>query len=285
MPLADMASLLRGHRAIGAFNFVQLELAEAIVAGAERADVGAVLQLSENAVRFHGGLAPVASAALRLAESASVQIVVHLDHATDEALIDEAIAVGLPSVMFDGTHLADTENVARTREVARRAHAAGVWVEAELGEVGGKGGAHTPGVRTDVDDAVAFTAETEVDALAVAVGSSHAMTRRDAHLDEGLIARLAARVPVPLVLHGSSGVPDRGIDAAIRAGIRKVNIGTHLNIVLTSAVRKALAADAAVVDPRLYLAPGREAVAAEVARLIRVIANGDVTPDLTGARL
>lgn len=285
MPLADMASLLREHRAIGAFNFVQLELAEAIVAGAERADSGAVLQLSENAVRFHGGLAPVASAALRLAESASVPIVVHLDHATDEALIDEAIAVGLPSVMFDGAHLADTENVARTREVARRAHAAGVWVEAELGEVGGKGGAHTPGVRTDVDDAVAFTAETEVDALAVAVGSSHAMTRRDAHLDEDLIARLAARVPVPLVLHGSSGVPDRGIDAAIRAGMRKVNIGTHLNIVLTGAVRKALAADAAVVDPRLYLAPGREAVAAEVARLIRVIVNGDVTPDLTGARL
>lgn len=285
MPLADMASLLREHRAIGAFNFVQLELAEAIVAGAERAGAGAVLQLSENAVRFHGGLAPVASAALRLAESASVPIVVHLDHATDEALIDEAIAVGLPSVMFDGAHLADTENVARTREVARRAHAAGVWVEAELGEVGGKGGAHTPGVRTDVDDAVAFTAETEVDALAVAVGSSHAMTRRDAHLDEDLIARLAARVPVPLVLHGSSGVPDRGINAAIGAGMRKVNIGTHLNIVLTSAVRKALAADAAVVDPRLYLAPGREAVAAEVARLIRVIVNGDVTPDLTGARL
>lgn len=284
MPLADMASLLREHRAVGAFNFVQLELAEAIVAGAQRAGGGAVLQLSENAVRFHGGLAPAASAALRLAESATVPIVVHLDHATDEALIDEAVAVGLTSVMFDGAHLDDTENVARTREIARRAHGAGVWVEAELGEVGGKGGAHTPGVRTDVDDAAAFTAATGIDALAVAVGSSHAMTQRDALLDDDLIARLAARVPVPLVLHGSSGVPDDGIDAAIRAGMRKINIGTHLNVVLTGAVREALAAGPGIVDPRVYLAPARDAVAAEVERLIRLIAHGEFVRDPVGAR-
>lgn len=283
MPLADMPTLLRGHRAVGAFNFVQLELAEAIVAGAEQAGSGVVLQLSQNAVRFHRGMAPAATAALRLAEEASVPVVVHLDHATDEALIDEAIALGLPSVMFDAAHLDDAENVARTRAVAARAHAAGVWVEAELGEVGGKGGAHTPGVRTDVDDAVAFVADTSVDALAVAVGSSHAMTHRDAHLDDDLIARLAARVPVPLVLHGSSGVPDRGIDAAVRAGMRKINIGTHLNVVLTAAVRSALSADAAVVDPRTYLAPARDAVTAEVARLIRVIVDGEISADPTEA--
>ncbi len=271
MTLANMSTLLAEHRAVGAFNFVQLELASAIVAGAEEAGTGVVLQLSQNAVRFHGALAPAASAALALASGARVPVVVHLDHATDEDLVDAALAAGVRSVMFDGAHLPDDENVARTRAVADRAHAAGAWVEAELGEVGGKGGAHTPGVRTDVEDAAAFVAATGVDALAVAVGSSHAMTERAAALDEDLISRLAARVPVPLVLHGSSGVPDAGIDGAIGAGMRKINIGTHLNVVFTGAVREALAADPAVVDPRTYVRPARDAVAREVARMLRLI--------------
>ena len=274
MPLVDMPTLMGAHRAVGAFNFVQLELAEAIVSGAERAGCGVVLQLSQNAVGFHRGLAPAAVAAMRLAEAADAPVVVHLDHATDEALVDEALALGMPSVMFDGAHLDDDENVARTREVARRAHAAGAWIEAELGEVGGKGGAHTPGVRTDVDDAEAFVAATGVDALAVAVGSSHAMTSRDALLDDELIARLATRVPVPLVLHGSSGVSDRGIDSAISAGMRKINIGTHLNVVFTEAVRRTLDADPSMVDPRRYVAPARDEVAGEVARLLDVIVAG-----------
>lgn len=277
MTLATMSTLLENHRAVGAFNFVQLELAEAIVAGAEQAGAGVVLQLSENAVRFHGALEPAASAALALAESARVPVVVHLDHATDEALVDAALAAGVRSVMFDGAHLPDDENVARTRAVAHRAHAVGAWVEAELGEVGGKGGAHTPGVRTDVDDAVAFVSATGVDALAVAVGSSHAMTERAATLDEQLIRRLRERVRVPLVLHGSSGVPDAGIDGAIDAGMRKINIGTHLNVVFTAAVRRVLESDPAVVDPRSYVRPAREAVAGEVARILRLIVESQAS--------
>lgn len=273
MPLVTMPDLLADARAVGAFNFIQLEVAEAIVAGAERAGTGVILQLSQNAVAFHGGIAPAAAAALRLADAAAVPVVVHLDHATDEALVDEAIALGLPSVMYDGAHLADAENLARTAEVAARAHDAGVWIEAELGEVGGKG-AHVPGVRTDVEDAVAFVAATGVDALAVAVGSEHAMLERTATLDGALIAELAARVPAPLVLHGSSGVSDAGIDAAIRAGMRKINIGTHLNVVFTGVVREELARHPDVVDPRKYVRPARDAVAAEVARLLTLIVGG-----------
>ena len=273
MPLATMPDLLADVRAVGAFNFIQLEVAEAIVAGAERAGMGVVLQLSQNAVAFHGGIAPAATAALRLADTAAVPVVVHLDHATDEGLVDQAIALGLASVMYDGAHLADAENLARTADVAARAHAAGVWIEAELGEVGGKG-AHVPGVRTDVQDAVAFVAATGVDALAVAVGSEHAMLERTAALDEALIAALAARVPAPLVLHGSSGVSDAGIDAAIRAGMRKINIGTHLNVVFTGVVREELARHPDVVDPRTYVRPARDAVAAEVARLLTLIVEG-----------
>lgn len=272
MPLAGMQSLLDGSRAVAAFNFVQLEVAEAIVRGAEAADEGVVLQLSQNAVAFHGGLAPAVTAALRLADSALVPTVVHLDHATREPLIDEALLLGVPSVMYDGAHLPDAENLARTAAVVERAHAAGAWVEAELGEVGGKG-AHAPGVRTDVDDAAAFVAATGVDALAVAVGSEHAMRERRATLDAGLIRALAERLPVPLVLHGSSGVPDAGIVEAIEAGMRKINIGTHVGAVWTRAVRAELERDLSLIDPRAYLAPARDAVAREVERLVRLISG------------
>lgn len=265
-----MPDLLAAHRAVGAFNFITLEVAEAVVAGAEAAETGVILQLSQNAIAFHGGIAPAATAALRLAEAARVDVVVHLDHATDEPLVDEALAVGIRSVMFDAAHLSDAENVARTAAVAARVHAVGAWIEAELGEIGGKG-AHAPGVRTDVDEAARFVAATGVDALAVAVGSEHAMRERSARLDEDLIARLAAELPVPLVLHGSSGVADAGIDGAVRAGMRKINIGTHLNTVLTAAVRDELDRDRDAIDPRRWLAPGRAAVAGEVHRLLDVI--------------
>jgi fructose-bisphosphate aldolase class II len=186
--------------------------------------------------------------------------------------VDEAIALGFGSVMFDGGALPYDENVALTRAVAGRAHAAGVYVEGELGEVGGKDGAHAPGVRTDPDEAHAFVAETGVDALAVAVGSSHAMTDRSASLDIALIGRLRAALGVPLVLHGSSGVADAVIMDAVRAGMTKINVSTHLNGFFTRAVRATLDADVRLVDSRKYIAPGRAAVVDEAARMLRLFA-------------
>ena len=147
----------------------------------------------------------------------------------------------------------------------------GLFLEAELGEVGGKDGAHAPGVRTDPAEAAAFVAATGVDALAVAVGSSHAMSARTAALDFELIARLRSAVPVPLVLHGSSGVADEDLRKAVCAGITKINVGTLLNVHFTRAVRKYLAADDAVTDPRRYLAPARVAVSEAVAAMIAAI--------------
>jgi fructose-bisphosphate aldolase class II len=146
-----------------------------------------------------------------------------------------------------------------------------MWVEAELGEIGGKDGAHAAGARTRPDEAAGYAAATGVDALAVAVGSSHAMLTRDAALDLELITRIRRAVSVPLVLHGSSGVPDHVLTAAIGAGMTKINIATRLNKVFTAAVRDRLAADAALVDPRRYGAAGRDAVASEVARLLAVL--------------
>jgi fructose-bisphosphate aldolase class II len=165
----------------------------------------------------------------------------------------------------------------RTRAAAEWAHSAGLWIEAELGFVGGKPdspqSAHAAGVRTDPQEAHAFVAATGVDALAVAVGSSHAMTTRTAALDTDLIAAIHATVPVPLVLHGSSGVPDDQLRAAVAAGIRKVNVGTALNVAMTRSIRETLAGDPELVDPRKYLAPARDAIAASVCELIGVISG------------
>ncbi|MER7582797.1 class II fructose-bisphosphate aldolase [Kitasatospora sp. NPDC097691] len=276
MPLTPTAEIVRTAAergaGAGAFNVVQIEHAQAIVAGAQAAGRPVILQISQNTARYHGGLEPIALAALSIARAASVPVAVHLDHAESAELVREAVGLGLGSVMFDGSALPYEENVAATRDVVGRCHAWGVQVEAELGEIGGKDGAHAPGVRTDPDQARDFVAATGVDALAVAVGSSHAMATRDAVLDLALIARLRAAVPVPLVLHGSSGVGDAGLAEAVRAGMTKVNIGTRLNRVFTGAVRAHLGAHPEAVDTRRYLSPAREAVAAEVARLLRLLA-------------
>jgi len=283
MPLAAMDDITGPARdagsGVGAFNVIGIEHAEAIVAGAEAAAFPVVLQISENCVAYHRGLAPIAAACLALARGAAVPVAVHLDHASDVALVEAAAGLGLGSVMFDASRLPYADNVRTTADVAASCHRRGVWVEAELGEIGGKDGVHSPLARTDPGEAASFVAATGVDALAVAVGSSHAMATRDAVLDLGLIRRLRAAVSVPLVLHGSSGVPDEDLTAAVRAGMTKVNIATQLNKVFTGAVRLALSAQPTTTDPRRYGAAGRDAVAAEVARLLRLLGSGHNSPN------
>ncbi|WP_277243341.1 class II fructose-bisphosphate aldolase [Mycolicibacterium obuense] len=280
-----VAAAIENRCAVLAFNAITVEHAEGIAAGVERAGAAALIQISENTVRFHGGaLAPIAAACAQIAGRSTAPLAVHLDHIQDAALLDEVIgsapALGVTSVMIDAAHLDADENVGQTAAFVERAHAAGLFVEAELGQVGGKDGrvlgAHEPGARTDPGEAAAFATQTGVDALAVAVGSSHAMTTRDAELDMALIRDIAAKVSIPLVLHGSSGVSDDNLRAAVAAGIRKVNVGTALNIAYTGAVRGVLESDAALTDPRKYLVPAREAVAETVAHLCRVVAEVQV---------
>lgn len=261
----------------GAFNVIHLETIEGLIGGAEAAGRPVILQISENCAKFHGGLEPVALATLAAARRASVPVAVHLDHAEDEALAYEAVDLGFGSIMYDGAHFEYEQNVEVTARVAAYAHARGVYVEAELGKVGGKDGAHAPGVLTDPTEAAAFVAATGVDALAVAVGSSHAMTERSAALNLVRIAELKAALDVPLVLHGSSGVSDEIIVAAIAAGMTKINVSTHLNGFFTRAVREYLDANPAVVDSRKYLGAGRTALVPEVARLLDLFAGAGQT--------
>jgi fructose-bisphosphate aldolase class II len=278
MPAARMGEIVgpaaAAGRGVGAFNVIGIEYAEAIVAGAEAAAAPVVLQLSQNCVAYHGALDPLGRACAAIAGSAAVPVALHLDHATGTELVREAAALGIGSVMYDASALPYGQNVRATAEVARWCHERGMWVEAELGEIGGKDGVHRLRARTDPGDAARYAGATGVDALAVAVGSSHAMLTRDAVLDTGLIARIHGAVGVPLVLHGSSGVPDAALAAAVGAGMTKINVATQLNKAYTAAVRDRLAADPALVDPRRYGAAGRDAIAAEVTRLLRVIAAG-----------
>lgn len=281
MPLAatgDLVAAAAGARtAVAAFNIITLEHVEAVIAGAESVAAPVVLQVSENAVKFrYGRLLPLARAAAAAAERASVPVALHLDHVESDDLLRQAAAAGFSSVMYDAARLPYEENLAATRAAADWAHAQGLWIEAELGAVGGKNGeppldAHAPGARTDPAEARAFVADSGVDALAVAIGSSHAMTTRTAALDHDRLKRLAAALGVPLVLHGSSGVPDDELTAAVAGGIAKVNVGTALNIAMTGAIREFLAAHPEAVDSRKYLSVGREAMAGTVARLIRVL--------------
>lgn len=283
MPLVSTAELVTAARAaaraVAAFNVITVEHAEAIAAGVEAAGTGAVLQVSENAVKFHGGdLAPIAAATAAVARASTARLSLHLDHVEDVALLHAAHAHGFGSVMFDASGLGYGENVKATAEAVRWGHERGMWVEAELGRVGGKAGeppldAHAPGVRTDPAEAAAYVGDTGVDALAVAVGSSHAMTERTAALDHALITRLRDAVPVPLVLHGSSGVPDTELRRAVAAGMVKINVGTALNTAFTGAVRAFLEAHPRAVDPRQYLAPAREAMARTVAGFLRTVSG------------
>lgn len=259
-------------RGAGAFNVITLEYAEAIVAGAEAAGAPVILQVSQNAVAYHHGqLRPLAAAAAAVATLSATPVSLHLDHVTDDGLLHQAADAGFSSVMYDASTRPYQENVAATRAAAQWAHGAGLWIEAELGEVGGKDGAHAPGVRTDPGDAGRFVADTGVDALAVAVGSSHAMTTRTARLDQELITRLREALAVPLVLHGSSGVEEGELASAVAHGMTKVNIGTILNVTFTGALRAYLAGDAKVVDPRRYVSVGRDAVSEVVAGLLRAL--------------
>ncbi|MEU1438770.1 class II fructose-bisphosphate aldolase [Streptomyces sp. NPDC005786] len=282
MPLVSTGELVSAAQAegrgIAAFNVITLEHAEAIAAGAERAGAPAILQISENAVKFHGGrLAPIAAAAAAVARASSAPLALHLDHVESVELLHQAHGTGFGSVMFDASKLGYEENVRATAEAVAWGHERGIWIEAELGKVGGKEGeapldAHAPGVRTDPAEAAAYVAATGVDALAVAVGSSHAMTERTAALDHELIGRLRDAVPVPLVLHGSSGVPDEEIRQAVASsGMVKINVGTALNTAFTGAVRAHLAENTTGVDPRKYIAPGREAMSATVAGFLALM--------------
>lgn len=266
-----VAEKANSSTAIGAFNVILLEHAEALVMGAEKSQLSLILQISENCVKYHGALKPISVATIAIAEASSLPISVHLDHAESEELVREALDLGYDSVMFDGSKLGYKENVAASQRMRALCDSYGATLEVEIGEVGGKDGVHAPGIRTKPAEAKDFADETGANLIAVAVGSSHAMSTRDASLDFRLIRDIAAEVKIPLVLHGSSGVSDADLQEAVRAGMRKINIATHLNGIFTDRVRAELGKNPSLTDPRKYIGLSRDDVSDEVARLLTLL--------------
>lgn len=277
MPLLSMHELWNRSSRTGipvvAFNVITLEHAEAVVWAAEETGIPVIAQLSENAIAYHNGPDALAAAMVSLAEASRGPVVLHLDHITQPDLARRTLDLGFSSVMWDSSTVPYEHNVQATQDIVGWATPQGIWVESEIGAIGGKGGAHTPGVRTDPSEAAAFATATGINALAVAVGSSHAMTEQTATLDLDLIAAIANTVDVPLVLHGSSGVPQPGLVAATAAGMWKINIGTALNASATAAVREALDSDRQVSDPRTYGGSARDAMRDTAAQYLRVLSK------------
>jgi len=229
-------------RAIPAITTYTLESIRATCTAAQRTGLPVILQAGSSS--FRGvGREPLAAAALAAAATAEVPIGVHLDHSTDPGEISACIALGYTSVMVDGSHLPFEDNISLTLSVVQEAHAAGVWVEAELGALPGNEDTSTEAVAgelTDPEQAAEFAQRTGVDALAVAVGNVHGFTSRPVRLDLPRLRRIAALTPTPLVLHGASGLPDTVVTEAVEAGVAKVNINAELRRAYVGSLRASL---------------------------------------------
>lgn len=229
-------------RAVPAMTTYTLESTRAIVAAAEELGLPVILQAGSSSFgRIGRELA--AAAALAAARGAGVPVGVHLDHCTDVDEIDACIELGYTSVMYDGSHLPFEENVAITASVVERAHARGVWVEAELGALPGDENASTEvaaGEGTDPAQAAEFAERTGVDALAVAIGNVHGFTPVPVRLDLPRLRAIAAATPVPLVLHGASGLSEEDLRGAVAAGVCKININAELRRAHVDALAEAL---------------------------------------------
>jgi fructose-bisphosphate aldolase class II len=249
--------------AICGFDFINLETAKAIIAGAEELGAPVILMVTEGGVKY-AGLDYIAAIGKVAAENGRIPVALHLDHCTDFNLIVQAIKAGFTSVMIDASHLPFTENLQLTKEVVRVAHAAGVSVEAELGRIGGKEDhiqvKKAEELMTDPEEAVAFVAATEVDCLAVAIGTSHGIYKGEPNLNLGLLQKLKSVLDLPLVLHGGSGLPPALVRKAVEMGIRKFNIWTELAIAQTDTIRTVLKERPELYDPRPLFKPAIEAM-------------------------
>jgi len=283
MPLVTSKELLegarKGHYAIGAFNANNMEMVQAIVAAAEAEGAPVILQVSQGAIRY-AGLEYAAGLVKIAAQKASVPVVLHLDHGTSFEQNMLCLWAGFTSLMYDGSKEPYEVNIATTRRIVEIAHICGLPVEAELGRVlqsaDGPSRREVQEALTDPEQAAEFVAETGVDSLAVAVGSVHGMREQEARLDVERIAALREKVPVPLVLHGSSGVEEESLRQAIQAGICKINVATHLNQAFTRGLRESLARMPEEVDPRNFLSAAREEVVQPVREKIRLFGSSGV---------
>lgn len=283
MPLVNSRELLRDAQihsyAVGAFNVENMEMMQAVVAAAEAESAPLMLQTTPSTLRY-ASTAVFSAMAQAIAGKAKIPVAIHLDHGDSFELCRQAAWDGYTSVMIDGSKLPLEENIALVHRVVQMAGDVPQQpaVEAELGRLGGKEDSLEvkPGedIYTDPGEAARFVEETGIDSLAVAIGTAHGFYKGKPKLDFERLAQLRDAVPIPLVLHGSSGVPDEDVRRAISLGVCKVNFATELRVAYTEATRQTLSGDPDLYDPKKFGGPGREAVTKLVRHRIAICGAG-----------
>lgn len=265
MPLVTTKQMLldaqKGGYAVPAFNVENMEMIQAVVAAAEEQRSPVILQTTPSTVKY-ADVEYYYNNAKAAAQKAAVPIAMHLDHGNSFSLAMQALRAGYTSIMIDGSHEQLEENIRISKAVADACHPCQIPVEAELGRVGGKeddldGG---EGGCTDVEEAVRFVEETGIDSLAVAIGTAHGVYKGIPKINVQRLSEIREVVSIPLVLHGTSGVPDDVVQDCIKRGICKVNYATDLRIAFTKGVNEVLQAAPETIDPKKYNACGREKV-------------------------
>lgn len=279
MALVNSKELLldaqKNHYAVGAFNVENMEMMQAVIAAAEAENAPVILQTTPSTLRY-ADTSLYSAMAKAVAEKASVPVAIHLDHGSSFDLCEKAAKDGYTSLMIDGSKLSLDENIALTKKVVdmAKAYDACPTVEAELGKLGGKEDdvevKEGEDTCTDPAEAIRFVEETGIDSLAVAIGTAHGFYKGTPKLEFERLAEIRNSVAVPLVLHGSSGIPDDDVKKAISLGICKVNFATELRVAYSEAVKKHIADDPSVYDPKKYGEAGRAAVTELVRHRIQI---------------
>jgi fructose-bisphosphate aldolase class II len=280
-----MSPAMQKAYAVGAFNISNLESLLAVVEAAAEEKSPVIVAVTPSSIKY-AGLAYIGKMVKTAAESAPVLMSLHLDHGKNVEAVSKCIDAGFTSVMIDGSHLKFEENVALTKRVVDLARPKGVSVEAELGKLAGVEEStveEKEAVLTDPDTAEEFVERTGVDALAVAIGTSHGAYKfkGEPKLDFERLKLIREKVSVLLVLHGASsvpswiiekavkygaelggakGIPEEHIQKAISLGITKINIDTDLRLAFTAATREFLVKSPKVFDPRKILGSAKEAM-------------------------
>ena len=288
MPLVTGGTILTAARAgkygVGAFNTNNLESTQAILEVAESTKSPVILQISEGA-RKYAGTENLAHLIADMASRVSVPVAIHLDHGSSFESCKTAIDAGFTSVMIDASHDVFEENIRVTKEVVDMAHARGVTVEAELGRLGGieehVDVSAEDAFLTDPAEALEFVERTGIDYLAVAIGTSHGAYKGKGRpfIDHPRIEKIASLTPIPLVMHGASGVPDwliarfkasggeigdaagihdEDVTRACANGVGKVNIDTDLRLAMTTALREVINSSPKEFDPRKLFGPAKD---------------------------
>lgn len=280
MPFVSLRDVLaeaeRGRYAVGAFNTNNMEIVQAIVEAAEEEKAPVILQASQGALKY-AGIRYISAMVRAAVETATIPVVLHLDHGTSFEQTMLCLKHGFTSVMFDGSKYSLEENMAATRKVVDVAHAMGASVEGELGKIGGTEDDISVDERdalfTDPEEARRFVAETNVDALAVAIGTAHGPYKGIPQLDFARLEKINALIDTPIVLHGASGVPADSIQKAIRLGVCKINIDTELRQAFTRGVQQVVREKPAEYDPRKILGPAKEEMKAVIREKIRLFGS------------